>query len=128
MYHTPTDAVDVDVAILSNATIEEGDPVCANGRNYTPTDDNCGIVSSVNNNGKREVNGVKVCGGDSGGSMYLLYSGQRWAYGLITYSSARTQPGDCTGNGTGMIGFTTLPNINTYMDSVTDADIRVDIR
>lgn len=129
MYYTPAAPVDVDYAIIYNSTIDEGDPVCFNGRNYIPSDDNCGVVDSVNNNGKRQVDGVKLCGGDSGGSTYLLLSPtERWAYGILAYSSERTEPGNCTGNGTGFGGFSTLPNINTQMDSVTAANVRVDVR
>ncbi len=127
MYATPTRTVDVDLAIVSRATIEVNDPVCFNGRSYLPGDDNCGRVTTAY--GYRDmprVVGVKVCSGDSGGAAYLIYGGQRWAYGLISSTSQRPI-GGCTLND-GQVNFSPLPAINAWFDARSAATIRVETR
>lgn len=125
-YRTPTAVSDIHYAIIYASTVSEGQTVCVSGRNHSPGDDNCGAVTAENLNGLPQVSGVKVCGGDSGGSTYLLANGQRWAYGLISQSSAHTN-GSCTGND-GQVSWSNIPHINAWMDGLTTARVRVEVR
>lgn len=126
-YRTTTSLSDIHYAILYASTVDEGQTVCISGRFHSPSDDNCGVVTAENLNGLPQVSGVKVCAGDSGGSTYLLLTnGQRWAYGLIARASAYTN-GSCTGND-GQVSWSNIPHINAWMDGITTARVRVEVR
>lgn len=126
MYKSPTEAVDVDYAIVYASTVQLNQVVCFSGRRLNPGDDNCGVITAVNLDGKPQVTGVKVCGGDSGGSTYWLNGGERWAYGLVSVTSPRGSD-DCT-TSSGQMSFSSIPHINTWIDSNTESYVRVDVR
>lgn len=129
LFNNTTSVVNVDYAIVSAATIQEGQVVCFQGYNLEVGDDRCGVVTGENVNGLLEIDGVKVCSGDSGGSVYSFSSNRRWAYGILSGSSERREPGNCTGNGTGQMYYSPLPSVNAWMDGLTSpGDIRVVIR
>ncbi|MGH8892548.1 MAG: hypothetical protein ACRDWY_04465 [Actinomycetes bacterium] len=129
IYKLPSEAVDVDYAIAYASTVSMNQVVCFSGRRLAPTDDNCGVITAENPSGKPQVTGLKVCGGDSGGSTYWINSGanERWAFGLVSVTSARTEPGDCTPNN-GQMSFSSVPHINTWIDNNTASNVRIDVR
>jgi hypothetical protein len=62
-------AVDGQIAWMPEIAL--GDTVCQLGRYFGAGVDNCGVVSAENWSGKPQVRGVRTCGGDSGGSVYM---------------------------------------------------------
>lgn len=128
VYAISAPITDVDYAISSAATVAQGDVVCFTARSYSAGDDACGVVYAQNLGGKPYVDGIKACGGDSGGAAYAIIGAQRWAYGLLSSTSERPYPGDCTGNGTGQAAFSSVPYINAYLDTAAPSPMRVDVR
>jgi len=125
IYKLPTETVNVNYAITSASTIQQDQIACYSGKNLAPTDDNCGVISAPNMNGRPQVTGLKICRGDSGGSVYTLQNGQRWAYGLVSVISISGTE-SCVTNG--QMSFSAVPYINTWIDSITADTVRIDVR
>ncbi|GIF61383.1 protease [Asanoa iriomotensis] len=130
MYSTSSSTVDVDAAITNRSQIEINDPVCFNSRSYPanpPGGDNCGVVILISSLYRTmpAVSGVDMCGGDSGGSAYLKVGDARWAYGLVSATTARGTD-DCMRQGS--VYFSPLPDIYRYFDQSAAATIRVETR
>ena len=125
MYGSASTTLSVTSAITSTASVQEGQVVCFQGRNLEVGDDRCGIVTRENYSGKPQVSGLTVCGGDSGGSVYMPVSGGNRAYGLVSVTSERDADG-CTAAGSGQMSWSNLPHINSWMDGLTSpGNIRV---
>lgn len=126
VYAIGSNKMPISYAITSPATVMEGTVLCLAGRNYLSGDDNCGAVSAQNLGGKPQIRGIKVCGGDSGGSVYSVNGSALWAYGLISVTSARPY-NDCTGNGTGEMSFSSIPYVDRYVDNAAPYPMAVDV-
>jgi len=122
----PSSPFDVDYAIQSRISIEEGDTVCQSMW-YAVTGSYCGTVSDPTSSywyGMVRAT-VDSCQGDSGGGWYQWINSERWAVGV---QSAADNASSCH-NSNEQSYFSAVPDINDYWDDTsTLSPIRTEVR